>query len=154
MKIEGLGNINQIDSVKASQSGTEATEFESMLRKAFDEGDKKKLKEACDEFESIMLQILYRQMKATVPESDFIEKSSAREIFEDMLDEELMKRGSQKGVGISEMMYKQLSARMDKAYKIATYAVPEAGAAETENNGPENNEPEDIGTDGAEPVEE
>lgn len=145
MKIEGLGNINPIESVKTNQIQTDATEFESMLKKAFDEGDKKKLREACNEFESIMLQILYRQMKATVPESDFIEKSSARGIFEDMLDEELMKRGSMRGVGIAEMMYRQLSARMDKVYKIEkTEEASESDALQTDN----------TGTDGAEPVEE
>ncbi|NLL97074.1 MAG: flagellar biosynthesis protein FlgJ [Clostridiaceae bacterium] len=140
MKIEGLGNINPIETVKTNQTQTEASEFESILKKAFDEGDKEKLKEACNEFESIMLQILYRQMKATVPESDFIEKSSARAMFEDMLDEKLMERGSMRGIGISEMMYKQLSAKMDKAYKIET--VNEAS------------EPDNTETDGAEPVEE
>ena len=118
MKIEGFGQLNYTDKIKANQAKTDATEFESVLKKAFDEGDKKKLKDACDEFESVMLQILYKQMKATVPESDFIEKSSARTMFEDMLDETLMEKGSHRGVGISDMMYKQLSAHMDRAYKI------------------------------------
>ncbi len=140
MKIDGFGQINPIDTIKANQSQTDATEFESILQKAFDEGDKEKLKEACNEFESVMLQILYKQMKATVPESDFIEKSSARTMFEDMLDEQLMERGSTRGMGISDMMYKQLSARMDKAYKIGTVK--------------EGSETEDTQTDGAEPVEE
>lgn len=120
MKIEGFGQLNYTDKIKANQAKTDATEFESVLKKAFDEGDKKKLKDACDEFESVMLQILYKQMKATVPESDFIEKSSARTMFEDMLDETLMEKGSHRGVGISDMMYKQLSAQMDRAYKIQT----------------------------------
>lgn len=120
MKIEGFGQLNYTDKIKANQVQTDAAEFESVLKKAFDDGDKKKLKEACNEFESVMLQILYKQMKATVPESDFIEKSSARTMFEDMLDETLMERGSHRGMGISEMMYKQLSAQMDKAYKIQT----------------------------------
>jgi len=154
MKIEGLGNINQIDSIKAGQSKTEATEFESMLRKAFDEGDKEKLKKACDEFEAIMLQILYKQMKATVPESDFIEKSIAREIFEDMLDEELMKKGSQRGVGISEMLYRQLSARMDRTYTVNTSAASAPETAEPEIAGPGETEPENNEPDGAETVEE
>jgi len=145
MKIEGFGNINPAETVKTNRTQTDATEFESMLKKAFDEGDKQKLREACNEFESIMLQILYSQMKATVPESDFIEKSSARGIFEDMLDEELMKRGSMRGVGIADMMYKQLSARLDNVYKIEKpEEAPEADATQADNNE----------TDGAEPVEE
>lgn len=139
MKIEGFGQLNYTDKIKATQTQTEATEFESILQKAFDEGDKEKLKEACNEFESVMLQILYKQMKATVPESGFTEKSSARTMFEDMLDERLMERGSMRGMGISEMMYKQLSAKMDKAYKIETVK--------------EGSETENINPDGAEPVE-
>lgn len=154
MKIEGFGQINPTDTIKANQTQTEASEFESILKKAFDEGDKKKLKEACNEFETVMLQMLYKQMKATVPESDFIEKSSARTMFEDMLDEQLMERGSMRGVGISEMMYKQLSAKMDKAYKVETVKeapVQEDPVQETqiqEATGLENSE-----TDGAEPIE-
>jgi flagellar protein FlgJ len=145
MKIEGFGNINPVDTVKTNKTQTGATEFESILKKAFDEGDKAKLREACNEFEAIMLQMLYKQMKATVPESDFIEKSSAREIFEDMLDEELMTRGSMRGVGIAEMMYKQLSTQMDKVYKF------EKAEEASEAN---DSEPDNTETDGAEPVEE
>ncbi|MGI6085101.1 MAG: rod-binding protein [Acetivibrionales bacterium] len=118
MKIDGFGQINPADSIKTNKAKTEASDFESVLKKAFDEGDKAKLKEACDEFESVMLQILYKQMKATVPEGGLTEKSSARAIFEDMLDETLMERSSRRGVGISDMMYKQLNAQMDKRYKI------------------------------------
>ncbi len=120
MKIDGFGQINPIDTIKTNMANTEASDFESVLKKAFDDGDKKKLKEACNEFESVMLQILYKQMKATVLEGGLIEKSSARTMFEDMLDETLMERGGQRGMGISDMMYKQLSAKMDKAYKIQT----------------------------------
>lgn len=120
MKIDGFGQINPIDTIKTNKANTEATEFEDVLKKAFDDGDKKKLRDACDEFESVMLQILYKQMKATIPESGFVEKSSARTMFEDMLDETLMEKNSHRGMGISDMMYKQLSAQMDKAYKIQT----------------------------------
>ncbi len=120
MKIEGFGQVNPIDTLKTrTQAGAleEAENFESALQKAFDDGDKKKLKEACNEFESVMLKMLYKQMKATVPDGGLTEKSSARSIFEDMLDEELMDQSSERGMGISDMMYKQLSAKMDKTYK-------------------------------------
>ncbi|NLX63990.1 MAG: flagellar biosynthesis protein FlgJ [Clostridiaceae bacterium] len=118
MKIEGFGQLNYTDQIKASQAQTDAAEFESVLKKAFDEGDKKKLKEACDQFEAIMLQMLYKQMKATVPEGGLMEKSTARAMFEDMLDEALMEKSSHRGIGISDMMYRQLSAQMDRTYKI------------------------------------
>ncbi len=162
MKIEGFGQLNYTDKIKANQAQTDATEFESILKKAFDDGDKKKLKDACDEFESVMLQILYKQMKATVPESDFIEKSSARAMFEDMLDETLMEQSSHRGMGISDMMYRQLSARMDKAYKIerldenAELNSSQAVQEDSDTTQPaieEGGEPQ-IKPDGAETVEE
>lgn len=160
MKIDGFGQINPADSIKANKAKTEAADFESVLKKAFDDGDKKKLKEACDEFESVMLQILYKQMKATVPEGGLTEKSSARAIFEDMLDETLMERSSHRGVGISDMMYKQLSAQMDKAYKIQSKEDTESvtDTAALENFDPDKPELKedikpDIKPDGVEPVE-
>ncbi|HBR03810.1 MAG TPA: flagellar biosynthesis protein FlgJ [Ruminiclostridium sp.] len=120
MEIQGLGPINYLDTVKNGQAQTEASDFESALQKAFDEGDKKELKEVCNDFEKIMLQMLYKQMKATVPDGGLTEKSNARSIFEDMLDDELMELASRRGMGISDMMYNQLSAKMDKTYKLQT----------------------------------
>ncbi len=157
MKIEGFGQINAIDTTKVTKAQNEANDFESALQKAFDEGDKKKLREACNEFEGVMLKTLYKQMKATVPESDLLEKSSARSMFEDMLDEELMDVSSKRGMGISEMMYKQLSAKMDNTYKVeskdeSTTPVESGSAMNQENSGPDSLE--NQGTDGAEPIEE
>ena len=37
-----------------------------------------------------------------------------------MLDDELMELASRRGMGISDMMYNQLSAKMDKTYKLQT----------------------------------
>lgn len=143
MKIDGFGQINPLDTVKTTKAQTEASDFEGALQKAFDEGDKKKLKEACNEFEGVMLKMLYKQMKATVPDSGLTEKSNARGMFEDMLDEELMDKSSLRGMGISEMMYKQLSAKMDKTYKAAEKEESSSGTANAQK-------PE---ADGAEPVE-
>ena len=91
--------------------------FESKLVKAFDEKDKEKLREACSEFEAIFLDMMYKQMKKTVPESSLTEKSPGREIFEEMLDDEIIKDSKQRGIGIADMMYKQLARRLEKTYK-------------------------------------
>ncbi|NLO92667.1 MAG: flagellar biosynthesis protein FlgJ [Clostridiaceae bacterium] len=116
MKIDGLGQSNYTE-MKASSSTTDAADFETALKKAYDEGDMEKLKEACDGFESIMLKSLFEKMKATVPVGGLFEKSAARSMFEDMLDDELVKEATKRGVGISDMMYRQLSAQMERAYK-------------------------------------
>ena len=126
MRIEDFGQINPIDTIKAQRAETEVPDFESTLKKAFDEGDKEKLRKVCNEFEAVMLKMLFKQMKATIDESGLTEKSRAREIFEDEFDDLLMEQASERGMGISDMMYRQLSARMDKTY----VSKPEADGAE------------------------
>ena len=73
----------------------------------------KKLREACEGFEAMFLSMMYKQMRATVPESElFGKKSNALEIFEDMRDTELMNAAAKSGgIGIADMMYKQLTIK-------------------------------------------
>ena len=59
----------------------------------------------------MFLSMMYKQMRATVPEGGlFGKKSNAMNIFEDMRDTELMNEVSKSGgIGIADMMYKQLA---------------------------------------------
>lgn len=75
------------------------------------EADKEKLQKACQEFEAIFLNMMLKQMRGSVMEGEFTEKSHAREIFEEMHDEELSKAISQgKGMGLAQQLYQQLTA--------------------------------------------
>ena len=67
------------------------------------------LKQACRDFESIFLSIMFKEMRKTVPEDGLIEKSVGTEIFEEMHIEELSKEiaNRDEGLGIAEMLYKQ-----------------------------------------------
>ena len=78
-----------------------------------EEIEAKKLREACQGFEAMFLSMMYKQMRATVPESElFGKKSNAIEIFEDMRDTELMNSVAKSGgIGIADMMYKQLTIK-------------------------------------------
>ena len=77
--------------------------------KAANKADKE-LKEACQGFEAMFLDIMYRQMKKTVPESNFFNKSNAMEIWEDMRDSEMMKNVAVSGgLGLGDMLYRQLA---------------------------------------------
>lgn len=70
----------------------------------------KELKEACKGFETMFLQMMYRQMRKTVPESPLFGKSNAMNIFEDMRDTELMKGVAEGGgLGLADLIYKQLA---------------------------------------------
>lgn len=118
MKIDGLSQ-QYMQNILNTQQVSDDTSFEAALKKAYDDRDKEKLKEACVQFESILLQNLYKQMKATVPKGGLFEESNARSIFQDMLDEELMNRCGARGVGIADMMYRQLSAQMDRTFTVS-----------------------------------
>ncbi|NLM09669.1 MAG: flagellar biosynthesis protein FlgJ [Clostridiaceae bacterium] len=118
MKIDGIGISSIQNSINAKQVGEEQA-FEEVLKKAYTDGDKERLMEACRDFEGILMGIMFKQMKKTVPESKFLPKSYAREIFEDMLDEELINNAKRKGVGIADILYRQLSANLDNMYKIS-----------------------------------
>lgn len=68
------------------------------------------LKEACKGFETMFLQMMYRSMRATVPESPLFEKSNAIELFEELRDNELMKKTADAGgLGLADIIYKQLA---------------------------------------------
>ncbi len=137
MSINGIGNYSNIqnnsasissagngmgnNSESAALSQTKAADkvFADTLQKVYDEGDKKELKKACQQFESIMMSMMYKQMKATISKSDFMETSQAKEIYEGMLDDELMDKVGSRGIGLADILYKQLSKQMDRVVKSA-----------------------------------
>lgn len=113
-----IGNIgsksvnNIIGNAVQSSDKTSDSSFEAKLRNAMENKDDKQLKEACQQFESIMLGMLYKQMKATVPKSDFMKDDSSTEIFQSMLDDELVDAASKRSsLGIADVLYKQLSGQ-------------------------------------------
>lgn len=90
-----------------------ATEQTSPHKISPEDLEAKKLREACEGFEAMFLSMMYKQMRATVPENDlFGKKSNAIEIFEDMRDTELMNVAAKSGgIGIADMMYQQLTIK-------------------------------------------
>jgi len=74
----------------------------------------KELRKACEGFEAMFLNMMYRQMRATVPEDSLFGESHALKIFQDMRDDELMKTvAAGGGIGIADMMYKQLKPQVE-----------------------------------------
>lgn len=118
MKIENNMTLHQQTKTMEAQKEQKNNHFKNILEKAFDQQDKAELKEACKQFESVFLSMTYKQMKATIPKSQFMQTSFARETFESMLDDEFSKRASEgQGIGLADMLYRQLSRQMDNTYK-------------------------------------
>lgn len=70
--------------------------------------DKKDIKAACCEFESLFIYQLFKEMRATIPNSGFIQRGMAEEIYTSLLDSQVAKElASQRGIGLSSILYEQ-----------------------------------------------
>lgn len=104
-------SINNI--INTTNLNTNKNNAENIKAKVNNAKDDKELKKACQEFESLFVHMLLKEMRSTVPEGGFIEKSTAREMFEDMYDQEIAKHISKTndGVGLAKVLYEQMKYR-------------------------------------------
>ena len=71
------------------------------------DASKKRLKEACQEFEAVLTNTVFKSMRQSIMRAE--EPDQAREIFESMMDETLAKEFSKsEGCGLAALLYKQL----------------------------------------------
>lgn len=88
----------------------EGEEFSKILDTIQTEKDKEKLKEACRDLEAVFVGMVFEGMRSTVLREGLIPESYGEKIFQSMLDQELAKKASSgEGLGISRMLYQQLS---------------------------------------------
>lgn len=123
---------------EATQSAAQASDdsFAKKLEAAVNGNDDKELKKACQEFESIMLSMMYKSMKATVIKSDLTEKDAGTDIFESMQDDNLMEQASKTGsMGLAESLYKQLSKNSGTGVKNVSKEVVQQNESVSEKSG-------------------
>lgn len=70
-----------------------------------------RLKAACVELESLFVYYLFKEMRATVPKDGLINGGKAEAIYTSMMDMEMAKTLSRKGIGLSEAILRQLAGR-------------------------------------------
>ena len=76
------------------------------------------LRKACSELESLFIAHLLKEMRATIPKSDFINGGKAEEIYTSMLDSEMARELSSKGgIGLSSILLDQLGRRQEEVKK-------------------------------------
>jgi len=74
-----------------------------------------KLQAACVEMESLFINYLLKEMRATIDKSGFISGGRAEEIFTSMLDVELSRKISGAGgIGLSAILLEQLGGRENR----------------------------------------
>ena len=133
--VNGLGGMDAIRSTtnwgmtnttqEISQAQADATRFQESLERATKaledaktsvdvsgisaETESKRLRDACVGFEAMFLDIMFREMRNTVPENTLFGQSHGEKIWHSMLDTELMQNVAKSGgVGIADMMYDNL----------------------------------------------
>ena len=111
----GINNSYSGVDAKNKLEETQQSDFEKMLEKAVADGDEKKLKEACQNFESIFINMMFSQMKKTVQKTSLFGESQAEEMYDEMLTEKYSEELSKSnGIGLGDIMYKQLLKNFKK----------------------------------------
>lgn len=94
------------------------------------------LKQACQKFEGYFLDMMFQEMRKTVPKDELIEdQSNQQQIFTSMMDQTLADSMSQRGdLGIAQMLYNQLAPALgntspaDAAAPSPPDSTPKAGS--------------------------
>lgn len=80
--------------------------------------EKERLLSVAQEFEAIFYHQLFKSMRRTVPQSEFIHGGLAEEIFEDFLDYELARIGAQQASGgLADMIVDYYSPQLARGYE-------------------------------------
>jgi Rod binding domain-containing protein len=75
-----------------------------------------RLREACSEFEALFINLLLKEMRATVGKSGLMDGGQAEEVYTGMMDTEMARDLAAKGgFGLADILYRQLApARADR----------------------------------------
>jgi len=83
-----------------------------------DKAKEAKLHKACQDFEALMLKQLLTTMRKSVPKDGLFKTGYAEDMYNSMHDDELAKNIAHgKGVGIADILYKQLSGEIKSSTK-------------------------------------
>ncbi len=114
MSISGIGDFSNLSSnisnFNIAKDESKINKFEKTLLNASKDMEDKELREACEDFESYFIQMMYKEMLNTVNDEDsFIPKNQGEKIFTDFLNEERAKESVKAGgIGLADMMYAQM----------------------------------------------
>ncbi len=85
-----------------------------------------KLRDTCENFESIFIQKMWQQMRATLPQENPL-VGKEEKFWQSMYDQEFSKKMSQGGgIGLADMMYEQLSENLFNVSKTTAHATANA----------------------------
>lgn len=98
-------------------ASNQATSNKLTSNKAMAQSDKK-LKAACKDMEAVFLNMMLTTMRSTVPKDSLLGDNNGEDIMKSMLDQELSKNMAQAGgIGLADLMYRQLSSNQQAGIK-------------------------------------
>lgn len=106
--LAGMAVDQQIQN-KVSQNGQSFQKVLDQIAKS-EEKEKDKLLKACQDFEAYFVYQMFKEMDKTVSDAGLVPKGKGEEMFKNMMYQEVANTvASGKGMGISKMMYEQVS---------------------------------------------
>ncbi len=73
------------------------------------EKDPEALKRVCRDFESLLVNSLFQEMRKTIPDDGYLESDMSMDFFEEILFVEAAREASRKGgFGLGRLLYEQL----------------------------------------------
>jgi flagellar protein FlgJ len=111
----GMLNMNNtLEQAKVEASKTTKTDKSGEISEADKAKELARIRDVSQQFESIFLSYMMKQMKKTIPEDSLFGDSNAKDIFYDMhydnLGKEMSKAG---GIGLATILYNQLAKNVD-----------------------------------------
>ena len=109
----GIMDATAVQSVaKQKQSEEFAKVLAAEGEKLKSDKDDQKLRQTCQEMESVFLEMMLKEMRNTVPKSDLMDTRN-QELFQSMLDTEVTRDMAKAGgIGLADLMYRQLSQKV------------------------------------------
>ncbi|WP_321533238.1 rod-binding protein [uncultured Desulfuromonas sp.] len=71
-----------------------------------------RLKKTCEEFEAVMVQMMFKAMRGAQPEGGLVEKDTASEVYQELFDGEVAREmAHNQSMGIGSKLYEQISKK-------------------------------------------
>lgn len=122
MDVSGIGNSMISASTQNAQNAADKLkddEFQKKLKAAMDSKDEAALKKVSKDLESVFVDMVFQEMRKTVNSSGLTENAPGKDIYQSMFDQDIADSLSKgKGIGIADMIYKQVTQEMKNRVKI------------------------------------
>jgi flagellar protein FlgJ len=89
--------------------------------------DREKLKKACEDFEALLIARMLQLMRRSIPQNGLLGSGPGKEVYQGLMDQELAKKMSRRGgIGLGEVLYRQVLQRDEKVRAARPKDLPQA----------------------------